>query len=115
MSRLDASRWRRILAWTGATLTWGAALTASQFEALRAEPAATEPRSAAEDQVPLQEPLPTQPPGGLVILRYTPVEDPQPDVHTVYVKQSAPSAPSSTRSASSPAPAPAPAPTSSGS
>jgi hypothetical protein len=111
MSRFDQGRWNRILVWTGATLAWGTALVAA-----RAEPAqVTSSVPPAEGQVAtdsLQAGMPTPPSQGLVILRFTPVAIPEPEVVTVSV----------TRAAASPAPAqpvaaaqPAPEPSSSGS
>jgi hypothetical protein len=111
MSRFDQGRWNRILVWTGATLAWGTALVAA-----RAEPAqVTSSVRPAEGQVAtdsLQAGMPTPPSQGLVILRFTPVAIPEPEVVTVSV----------TRAAASPAPAqpvaaaqPAPEPSSSGS
>lgn len=112
MSRFDAGRWGRIVVWTGAALAWAGATTAAALEPLRAqtdrpeEPPAVD--IAATSSLPA---MPTMPPRGLAIIRYTPSETPAPEVRTVYVRQ--------TQSGGSPAGAPAassaPAPTSSGS
>lgn len=109
MSRFDAPRSTRILIWTGATLAWGAALTAVAFEASGGE-AASAPDPAVAVVAPVKAVLPTPPARGLVILRYTPSESPPAEVQTVYVRRTvaAPAAPSA------PAAAP-PAPRSSGS
>ena len=106
MSRFGRGRWNRILVWTGATLAWGTALIAA-----RAEPPQVDSSvPPAEGQVAtdsLQAVMPTPPSQGLVILRFTPVGTPPPEVLTV----------SATRAAASPPPAaqPGPEPSSSGS
>jgi len=88
MSRFDQGRWNRILVWTGATLAWGTALVAA-----RAEPAqVTSSVPPAEAQVAadsLQAAMPTPPSQGLVILRFTLVEAPEPEVVTVNVTRAA--------------------------
>lgn len=108
MKRFGVSRWNRILVWTGAALAWGTA-----FIAARAEPARTEAgkvESTAPTTVTTQAILPEAPARGLVVIRYTPIDQPVPEVRRVYVQ--APSSPA--RAASAPSQA-APAPSSSGS
>lgn len=116
MSRFDGSRWTRIMVWTGATLAWGAALTAADLEPSRAEPVQPEAPLPVEVPTTLKAAVPVAPAGGLVILRYTPSETPRAEVQTVYVRRAA-SAPAAaaTPAAPPPAPPPAPAPKSSGS
>lgn len=111
MSRFDRGRWNRILVWTGATLAWGTALVAA-----RAEPAqVTSPVPPAEGQVAtdsLHAVMPTPPSRGLVILRFTPVETPEPEVVTVNVTRAADSSPPAQPAAAA---QPVPEPSSSGS
>lgn len=111
MSRFDRGRWNRILVWTGATLAWGTALVAA-----REEPAqVASPVPPAEGQVAadsLHAAMPTPPSQGLVILRFTPVETPEPEVVTVNVTRAAASPPSAQPAV---AVQPVPEPSSSGS
>lgn len=107
MSRFDSARWGRILAWTGAGLTWGAALTAAKLEPLRDVETTAEPQSTVQLEVKQKTPVPSMPAGGLVILRYAPVEGPEPEVRTVYVRRQS-SSPAPARAAASPTPPPAP-------
>lgn len=113
MSRFDTARRGRILAWTGAALAWGTAVTIGGLEPANAE--ATTPLvdtpSASAVLPASQVAMPNLPLQGLVILRYRPSVDSTPEVRTVYVKQKAPPAPS----ASTAQPTSAPAPQSSGS
>lgn len=120
MRRLDSSRIGRILVWTGAGLTWGTVLTGGKLEPLRTGVEAPAPSSTLGVVIEAPTTIPTQPESGLVILRFTPGEEPKPEVRTVYVQRQQP-APASNSSSAAPAPAapapapPAPAPTSSGS
>lgn len=111
MSRFDQGRWNRILVWTGATLAWGTALVAA-----RAEPAqvnsSVPPASGQVATDSLQAAMPTPPSQGLVILRFTPVATPEPEVVTVNVSRAAASPPPAQPAASA---QPAPQPSSSGS
>jgi hypothetical protein len=110
MSRFDEGRLARIVVWTGAALAWAGAITAAALEPQR--PQAGQSNAPSPAEVVTTSPysvLPTAPAQGLVILRYTPVEAPEPEVRTVYVRQTKASV-SSGSSANS-----APAPTSSGS
>lgn len=112
MSRFDTARRGRILAWTGAALAWGTAVTIAGLEPANAE-AATPPVDAASAVAPASQvsAMPNLPLQGLVILRYQPSVDSTPEVRTVYVQQKASQAPS----ASPAQPASAPGPRSSGS
>lgn len=106
MSRFDSTRWGRILAWTGAALAWGSALTATGLEPLRAQgeapPAAPTP-VVVEQAQPAS--LPSQPAGGLIILRYRPTETPDAAIETVRVRRQVVPVPrSATPSPSAPAP-----------
>lgn len=108
------ARRSRIVAWTGAALAWGTALTISVLEPESAQanvqaPTSQPPTTAV---VPASQAtaMPTPSARGLVILRYQPSTDSSPEVRTVYVQQKAPQA-----SKPAPAPAPAPAPRSGGS
>jgi|GEM_PF-3548858 len=133
MSRFDSGRWNRILVWTGAALAWGTAVIAARLEPARATDA-EQPLPEVNQQATSTTlaAMPASPSEGLVILRFTPVPAPEPEIRTVYVERSVPARSSgggssassggssgSGRSApppASPAPAqPAPAPSSSGS
>jgi hypothetical protein len=106
MSRFDASRWNRILVWTGAALAWSTALVVSRLEPAREvgaqlDPVAGQPAAPSQQSI-----MPNPAPLGLVILRFTPVDAPPAAVRTLLVE----------RTVSSPAPAQAaPQPASSGS
>lgn len=113
MSRFDGSRWSRILVWTGATLAWGAALTAADLEPSRAEPVEPDPPTPLAVPTTVQAAVPVAPTRGLVILRYTPSDTPRAEVQTVHVTRAA-AAPAPAASPAAPPP-PAPAPKSSGS
>lgn len=120
MSRFNTTRWGRILAWTGAGLAWGGALTAGELEPLRAQPeTVTEPSGIVEVDLGEQAPMPAQPAKGLIILRYPSAGSPEPEVQTVYVRQrSRATAPASKTAPANSKPAPSssgPAPRSSGS
>lgn len=114
MSRFDGARWTRIMVWTGATLAWGAALTAADLEPSRAEPVEPDPPIPVAVPTTVQAAVPVAPTRGLVILRYTPSETPRAEVQTVYVRRVA-AAPAPAASPAAPPPPPAPAPKSSGS
>lgn len=68
MRRIDTSRWVRILAWTGASLAWGATITAIGLEPLRTESRAPTVPVVEELERPAVMPRPTW--TGLVILRH---------------------------------------------
>ncbi|MGA7281117.1 MAG: hypothetical protein WBZ40_04970, partial [Acidimicrobiia bacterium] len=67
MKRFSASRWNRILVWTGAALAWGTALVAAKVEPVRAQDSGTD--STTTTQAPNQAIMPQPPPSGLTILR----------------------------------------------
>jgi len=106
MSRFDSARWNRILIWTGAALTWGTAMIATWLEPAREVAAGPEP-VAGETTVASQQPILPSPARGLVVLRFTPVDAPQPEVRTVFVNRSsgggASAAPASAQAAPQPA------------
>lgn len=107
MSRFDRGRWNRILVWTGAALAWGTALIATRVEPNRP----TESAQPSEGQVASVSPqaaMPTAPSRGLVILRFTRVETPEPEVLTVTVGRAAVSSPSPAQAAAVAQSAPAP-------
>ena len=113
MSRFTPTRRNRIVAWTGAALAWGTAVTVAKLEPARAEPEPPGPEPAFSSSTTTVAPVPEMPSEGLVVLRYRPSEEAQPEVTTVYVRRTvspaqAPAAPST------PAPSP-PSPKSSGS
>jgi hypothetical protein len=112
MSRFDGGRWQRILVWTGAALAWGTALIASRIDE-RPQVESTNSSQVQIASVSPQAGMPVAPAQGLVILRFTPMEPPEPRAVAVGVERSSPS-----RSAA-PAPAvtqqAAPEPSSSGS
>lgn len=95
------------MVWTGATLAWGAALTAADLEPSRAEPVEPDPPAPVAVPTTMQAAVPVAPTRGLVILRYTPSEAPRAEVQTVYVRRAA-AAPAAASPAAPPPPAPAP-------
>jgi len=114
MSRFDTARRARILAWTGAALAWGTAVTIAGLEPANAEatpPPVDTPYPSALVAAPQVAAMPHLPLQGPVILRYQPSVASTPEVRTVYVQQKAPRAPSVVPAQ----PASAPAPQSSGS
>jgi len=107
MSRFTLPRVQSIAIWTGAAVTWGAAITAHILEPARAEP--TPVQSPVNEQLvaSVDPVMPAVPSSGLVIIRHEKPETPAP--RTIYVQQ--PSAtPAQTAQASA-----APQPKSSGS
>ena len=112
MSRFDGGRWNRILIWTGAALAWGTALVAARIEE-KGPPQSTWPSESQIDSVSPDAAMPVSPAQGLVILRFTPLETPEPEVITVNVGRAGsprPAAPEPSVAAG-----PAPQPQSSGS
>lgn len=101
MSRFGNARWQRLAVWSGAALAWGSTITAVILEPARVAHTAPSPQV---DITTEQASLPAQPAGGLLVLRYQPVEP---------VSEPVSGASPSPRPAA-PAPA-APQPTSSGS
>ena len=93
--RLPATRIAGIIAWTAASVTWGTALVATANTAPEPQQMAegTDPVSTlleAQDQAALT-PVPAMPESGLVVLRYTPSEKPEPQVIVRRVVVSSPS------------------------
>ena len=82
--RLSPSRIAGISAWTAAAVVWGtAAVSASAAtEAANAQPEEPQPTPPVETAVinEILAPVPTMPNSGLVIIRYTPVPVPEPQV-----------------------------------
>jgi hypothetical protein len=108
MSRFDATRWNRILIWTGAALTWGTAMIATWLEPARGVEADGPEPVAGETAVTSQQPIMPSPTArGLVILRFTPVDAPQPEVRTVVVNRSSGGASSAAPASAQAAPQPA--------
>jgi len=87
VSRFDDGRWSRILIWTGAALAWVTAVIAAREAP--AESSDPEPIAGIEQiQIVSPQPaIPLPPAPGLVVLRYTAVETPLPEVRTVLVDQ----------------------------
>jgi hypothetical protein len=96
--RFPAHRVRRLVAWTSLAIAWSTALVARGLAT--PEPTATAqlppppPTAPAAPTVPSS--MPAMPAGGLVVLHYTPVDKPAPEVRRVVV----------TRTVTAPAPAP---------
>ncbi len=94
--RLPATRIAGIVAWTAASVTWGTALVAAAttVPAPQQTTEGTDPEPIvlidSKDQEALA-PLPTMPESGLVVLRYTPSEKPEPQVVVRRVVVSSPS------------------------
>lgn len=108
MSRFRDSRWATIGVWTGAAVAWGTtAVVARQAADAPPEGAATPDTTPVSVERVAEPALPTAPADGLVIIRYTPSSEPEPEVVTRYVVSRSSPAPAQ---ASSPAPAPAPTP-----
>jgi len=116
MSRFDRGRWHRILVWTGASLAWGTAFVTARADA-SGSTGSGQPSEGQVASVSPQPGMPALPAQGLVILRFTPVEAPEPEVLTVRVGRSVASSPAlAVPAAQAPAVAqPAPQPSSSGS
>lgn len=84
VKRLFPNRWAKILAWIGAGVAWGSVAVAADLRdpALAgAEPATPEtPSTESATADTTLEALPIAPESGLVIIRYTPVAPPAPEV-----------------------------------
>lgn len=92
MSRLPVSRLARIGAWTGAAVAWGVtAVVAREAAPLDAAEAAPEPQpDEAALNTTIAAAVPEMPGKGLVVLRYSPIPDPEPKVITRYVTVTVP-------------------------
>lgn len=87
LKRLFPSRWARIIAWTGAAVAWGTSIVAVQAQTQQSTTTtATEVMPERDPQVQeIPQPLaavPAPPEAGLVVIRYTPVPPPAPEVIT---------------------------------
>lgn len=119
MSRLPLSRWAKIGVWTGAAVAWGTTLLVARQAAPTDDTPAPGPDEGPRASVAgtSEDAVPSLPDGGLVVLRYAPIPDPEPVVVTRYVEARTPrpaassggtgTAPTSSASAG-PAPAPPP-------
>jgi hypothetical protein len=107
--RLSPSRIAGISAWTAAAVVWGTAAVTSSAAAEATTAQADESAPAPPVEAPvvneIMAPVPALPNSGLVIIRYTPVPVPEPQVivQRRLVQASGPS--SSTPSAAKPPPA----------
>jgi hypothetical protein len=105
--RLSVSRVAGIAAWTTASVAWGTAAVALSAPSPATEAPAETPQipvpstSVAQDQLAA---LPSMPESGLIVLRYTPAERPQPTV-VVRTVPAQGTSPSPAASPSAPAPA----------
>jgi hypothetical protein len=104
------------IAWSTAMLARTLGAPASEAaEAVTAPPATVPPpTTAAPPTTTTAAPVPTMPEDGLVVLRYTPVEKPQPEIRRVVVTRPG-SGSTATASAGAAAPPPPTTTTSSGS
>jgi hypothetical protein len=117
VSRLPVSRWTKIGVWTGAAVAWGTTLLVARqappAETVADTAPAEGPRAAVAGAS--QDAVPSLPDGGLVVLRYAPIPDPEPIVVTRYVEARTPRTATSsggagTVASSTPSAGPAPAP-----
>ena len=79
--RLSIGRVAAITAWTGAAVAWGTAVVsvAAANPGAQAEEEAPAPAVAPVTETVLA-PVPDMPDSGLIVVRYTPVERPEPEV-----------------------------------
>jgi hypothetical protein len=118
IKRLRPGRLARIVGWTTATLTWGTtavavaagAVSDGEDPEVAAPPPTAEPPQMIVSRTTTQAPLPAQPSGGLVVIRFTPVERPEAQVitRTVTVAGQAPATASQSPAPAAQQPAPAP-------
>lgn len=84
VKRLFPTRWAKILAWLGAGLAWGSVAVAATVQSETAEAAPPEPEITPIDPATTTTmpsvSLPAQPADGLVVIRYTAVPPPAPQV-----------------------------------
>ena len=116
MSRLPAGRLARIGAWTGAAIAWGTTMiVVRDVAAVGASPSDPTMDPATADSLSVVgAAVPAMPDDGLVILRYVPLPDPQPEVITRYVTVTVPVGGEASTPAAVPAPSGTPAPPPSG-
>jgi len=112
--RLPITRIAGIVAWTAASVTWGTAIVATANAApepeVLAEGPEPEPIVIVEPNVEqVLAPVPAMPESGLVVLRYTPGEKPEPKIVVQRVVVASPST-GKTAPAATPTKAPAKAP-----
>lgn len=114
LKRLFPMRWAKIAAWTGAALAWGttAIAVASNANATAASdeppiPQAIEPPTTTSTTTTTVASVPEMPERGLVVVRYTPVAPPPPEIVTRTVSVAG----ASSRGAGDSSPAVAPAAT----
>ena len=87
IKRLFPNRWARITAWTGAAVAWAVSVMAA---AAQSPSLATVPETHVPDVAPTSSEIttativtmPTVPDSGLVVIRFTPVAPPAPQVVT---------------------------------
>jgi len=103
LRRLFPDRWARILTWTAAAVAWGTAAVAVSAAVPVSQPPDPPATGSSQPAAPRAEatsaPLPETPPGGLVIIRYTPAGAPPAQVitQTVSVAGAVASAPASSQ------------------
>lgn len=95
--RFPRERLLRIVAWTTLALTWVTTIVARSIAAPATDPveaAPTQPVQAttAAAVAPAQQTVPTMPQDGLVVLRFTPGPEPEPEIQRVVVSTPAPAA-----------------------
>jgi hypothetical protein len=98
VKRLFPSRWAKIMAWTGAALAWGSVTVAGAQSNSPQEPAADTgtPAALPTTTSTITTALPEPPAAGLVIIRYTHVAPPAPEVIVTTVTRTKPGAVSPT-------------------
>ena len=120
MSRLPLSRLAKIGAWTGAAVAWGSAMVMAKEVAPTAESTTTTApmTQTADASYGSASTVPAIPNDGLVILRYKPIPEPEPEVVTRVVTVPVARSPSSTSggtppvaTTAPPAASPSPSPT----
>ncbi len=96
MTRFPPNRRRRIAVWTSAAIAWATSLVTwihggNAVDSLDATLPTVDTAIASDRTV-----LPSMPADGLLVLRYTPSNVPEPEIQTVYVRQSPPSSSANT-------------------
>lgn len=72
MTRFGQGRWKRILVWTGAVLTWSTTLVAARLETDRGT--GEQPDPGQVETLTTRPALPRAPEQGLLVIRYQPDE-----------------------------------------